>query len=97
MNIIHGIYGWHNIKFHYFIKVFSESALLRWEPPAEPNGRIQKYVLGWHELQPEKEGQTSAGRNTTANGEIEISAHQLNYTIQGLRPKTNYGVEIAVG
>ncbi|KAI3421310.1 hypothetical protein GPALN_014929 [Globodera pallida] len=64
------------------LDVFSESALVQWEAPVEPNGIIQKYLLAW----------TENGSNKRRD--VEISGHQHNYSIEGLLAQTKYTVEL---
>uniref|UniRef100_A0A7E4ZS71 Down syndrome cell adhesion molecule-like protein Dscam2 n=1 Tax=Panagrellus redivivus TaxID=6233 RepID=A0A7E4ZS71_PANRE len=66
-----------------FDQVMSNSVLVQWEPPTEPNGVILKYIIRhWEENRPEE-------KRT-----IEVNAEDTEVTIEGLTPSTKYFVDV---
>ncbi|KAI1726479.1 fibronectin type III domain-containing protein [Ditylenchus destructor] len=66
-----------------FDQITSDSVIIQWEKPSEPNGLILKYVIQYWESKKEY-----------GKKEIQVSAEENSITIEDLAPTTRYSVSI---
>uniref|UniRef100_A0A914QBI7 Sidekick n=1 Tax=Panagrolaimus davidi TaxID=227884 RepID=A0A914QBI7_9BILA len=66
-----------------FDQVMSDSVLLKWEPPTEPNGILLTYIIRhWEDEKPEEK----------FTSDIDATKNEL--TIDKLKPSTKYSIDI---
>ncbi|KAE9550691.1 hypothetical protein FO519_006092 [Halicephalobus sp. NKZ332] len=66
-----------------FDQVMSNSVVVKWEAPQEPNGVILKYIVRhWEDKKPEE-------KHT-----IEVDVSENEVTVEGLTPSTKYSIDV---